>query len=197
MGWEFIAAGLFAAIIRFVLLLYGICLIASFAIILFLTRRMEGRKKWILRLVLPFPGIARLPHTPVATTTVFAAFPYRFSGRSGERWVRMKAKAIYEEVSYRLLFPGWFRIYCDRIEAYFWPFRYEIPFSEIRKIRIIDKIPWYVGWGLRVLPGRKLYFAIHHGKSVEIEKKGGYWRKIILSVKHPEKFIKIIEEARK
>ena len=54
MGWEFIAAGLFAAIIRFVLLLYGICLIASFAIVFFLTRRMEGRKKWILRLVLPF-----------------------------------------------------------------------------------------------------------------------------------------------
>ena len=60
MGWEFIAAGLFAAIIRFVLLLYGICLIASFAIIIFLTRRMEGRKKWILRLLWLIGFVGRL-----------------------------------------------------------------------------------------------------------------------------------------
>ena len=106
-------------------------------------------------------------------------------------------KAVYEETSHRLLFPSYFRIYSDKIEAYFWPFKYEIPILEINRIKIIDKIPWYVGWGLRVWFGRKLYFAIHHGKSVEIEKKNGYWRKIILSVKTPEKFIRIIEKVRK
>jgi len=105
-------------------------------------------------------------------------------------------KPVYEETSYRLLFPSCFRIYTDRIEASFWPFKCEIPISEIKKVKIIDRIPWYVGWGLRIWFGRKLYFAIHHGKSVEIEKKRGYWRKIILSVKNPEKFAGIIEELK-
>jgi len=31
---------------------------------------------------------------------------------------------------------------------------------------------------------------------VEIEKKKGYWRKIILSVKNPEKFARIIERLK-
>jgi len=105
-------------------------------------------------------------------------------------------KPIYEETSHRLLFSSWFRIYTDRIEAYFWPFKCEIPISEIKRVKIIDRIPWYVGWGLRIWFGRKLYFTIHHGKSVEIEKKRGYWKKIILSVKNPKKFIKIIERMR-
>ena len=105
-------------------------------------------------------------------------------------------KPVYEEISYRLLFLSCFRIYTDRIEVYFWPFKCKIPLSEIKKVKIIDRIPWYVGWGLRIWFGRKLYFAIHHGKSVEIEKKSGYWRKIILSVKNPEKFAGIIEELR-
>jgi len=95
-------------------------------------------------------------------------------------------KPAYEETSYRLLFPS-----C------FWPFKCEIPISEIKEVKIIEHIPWYIGWGLRVWFGRKLYFAIHHSKSVEIEKKRGYWRKIILSVKNPEKFIRIVERLRR
>ena len=86
-------------------------------------------------------------------------------------------KPIYEETFHRLLFSSWFRIYTDRIETYFWPFKCEIPISEIKRVKIIDRIPWYVGWGLRIWFGRKLYFTIHHGKSVEIEKKRGYWKK--------------------
>jgi len=104
---------------------------------------------------------------------------------------------IYEEKSYRLLFPSCFRVYNNRIEACFWPFRYEIPFSDVVNVRIIDKIPWYVGWGLRIGFGRKLYFAIHHGKSIEIERKNSYWKRIILSVKNPEKFVKLIGRGRK
>jgi len=46
---------LLEAIIRIVLILYGICWVVAFAIIFFLTRNIRGRKKWILRLVLPFP----------------------------------------------------------------------------------------------------------------------------------------------
>jgi hypothetical protein len=102
------------------------------------------------------------------------------------------AKVVYEEKSHRLFFPSYFKIYEDKLEVFFWPFRYEIPFNEIKNIRLVERIPWYVGWGLRLNPfSRTLYFAIHHGKSVEIQKEGGYWKKIILSVKQPEKFISI------
>ena len=102
-------------------------------------------------------------------------------------------KAVYEETSHLLFFPAHFRIYNDKIEAYLWPFKYEIPISDIVNVKIINKIPWYVGWGLKIWFGRKLYFAIHHGKSIEIERKNSYWRKIILSVKDPEKIVKLIK----
>ena len=107
-----------------------------------------------------------------------------------------KIKPIYEENFYRLLVPSHFRIYKDRIEAYFWPIKYEIPFADILNIKIINKIPWYVGWGLRIGLGRKLYFAIHHGKSIEIERESGYWKKIILSVKNPRKFVRVIKNLK-
>ena len=54
MGWEFVATGLLTAIIRLVLIIYGICWVVSFTIVFFLTRKIERKKKWILRLVLPF-----------------------------------------------------------------------------------------------------------------------------------------------
>ena len=53
MGWEFVAAGLLTAIVRLMLIIYGICWIVSSAMVFFLT--IEVKKKWILRLVLPFP----------------------------------------------------------------------------------------------------------------------------------------------
>ncbi|MEM2897104.1 MAG: hypothetical protein QW265_01525 [Candidatus Bathyarchaeia archaeon] len=105
-------------------------------------------------------------------------------------------KLIYEEKSYRLAFPSYFSIREDRIEAYFWPYKYTIPFQSIKGVEIVEKIPWYVGWGLRIDPfKKKLYFAIHHGKSVEVERKNGYWKKIVLSVKNPEKFFSIIKNS--
>jgi len=107
-------------------------------------------------------------------------------------------RILYEEKSYRLLFPSYFRIYEDRVEAYFfcvfWPYKHTTSISDIKKIRIVEGIPWYVGWGLRIALGRRLYFAIHHGKSIEIERKSGYWRKIVLSVKNPGKFMSIINK---
>lgn len=112
-------------------------------------------------------------------------------------------RILHEEKSYRLLFPSYFRIYEDRVEAYFfcvfWPYKHTTSISDIKKIRIVEGIPWYVGWGLRIAPGRRLYFAIHHGKSVEIERKSDdiYWKKIILSVKDPEKFMSIVKERLK
>lgn len=105
-------------------------------------------------------------------------------------------RILYEEKSYRLLFPISFKIYEDRVEAYFWPYRHTTPISDIKKISFVERIPWYYGWGLRILAGT-LYFAIHHGKSIEIERESGYWKKIVLSVKDPEKFMSIVKEKMK
>ena len=104
---------------------------------------------------------------------------------------------FYEEKQHEpwlLFLPSYFRIYGDSVEAYFWLYRFIIPISEIEEVRIIEKIPWYVGWGLRIdLFRRKLYLAIHHGRSVEIKKRNGYWKSIVLSIKDPEKFISIVK----
>ena len=106
-------------------------------------------------------------------------------------------RLLYEEKSYRLLAPSYFKIYEDRIEAYFWPYRHITSISDIKKISVIEGIPWYVSWGLRVNPFiETLYFAIHRGRSIEIERENGYWKKIVLSVKNPEKFMSIINESR-
>jgi len=111
---------------------------------------------------------------------------------------KSEQKPLYKERSHRLLFPTYFKIYENKIEAYFWPFKYEIPLSDVKDIEIIEKIPWYIGWGLRIHPWkRRLYFAIHHGKSVKIEKENGFWREIVLSVKNPEKFVSTLERLRK
>ncbi|MEM2925085.1 MAG: hypothetical protein QXJ68_05295 [Methanocellales archaeon] len=105
---------------------------------------------------------------------------------------------LYEERSYRLLFPSYFKIYSSKIEAYFLPFRYTIPISSVKEVKIRERIPWYVGWGLRLNPlGRELYFALHHGRSVEIEKNDGYWKRVILAVKQPEQFAFIVKERMK
>jgi len=101
-------------------------------------------------------------------------------------------KILYEEKQFKwyTLFPFRFRIYSSKIEVSFFPYKYEIPFSDIKGIKIVNKIPWWVGWGLRLNPFSKtLYFLSHHKKCVQVERKSGYWKKIILSVKNPEKFI--------
>ena len=99
-------------------------------------------------------------------------------------------KVIYEEKHYKLLLPMYFRIYTDKIEACFWPFKYIINFSDIEDIRIIDRVPYYIGWGLRINPlSRTLFFVTHHGRSIEIIKRKGFWKKVILSVKNPEEFM--------
>ena len=108
----------------------------------------------------------------------------------------MKPLYVEEHRKPWLLFlPCYFKIYEDKVEAYFWPYRHIIPISKITEIKVIERIPWCVGWGLRIDPfERKLYFAIHHGKSVEIRKKDGLWRSVVLSTKDPEKFVSTIRK---
>lgn len=82
-----------------------------------------------------------------------------------------------------------FRITNDGVEAVMPPFKYIIPFSEIKEMKTIEDIPWYAGWGVR-LRGRRLAFISMRKSAVLIEKKSGFFRKLILTTQNPEEFIK-------
>ncbi|MGB8216347.1 MAG: hypothetical protein WCE94_03505 [Candidatus Methanoperedens sp.] len=86
-----------------------------------------------------------------------------------------------------------FRIMGSGVEAVMPPFKYSIPFSEIKEVKIIDNVPWYAGWGVR-LWGRRLAFISMRKSAVSIEKKKGFFRKLILTTQNPEDFIKRLKE---
>jgi hypothetical protein len=86
-----------------------------------------------------------------------------------------------------------FWITTDGVEAEMPPFKYRVSFSNIEEVRTIDNIPWYVGWGLR-LWGRGLAFVSMHKSSVEIKMKNGFFRRLVLTTKNPEEFVKKVRE---
>jgi hypothetical protein len=86
-----------------------------------------------------------------------------------------------------------FRITNAGVEAVMPPFKYSIPFSEIKEMKTIEDIPWYAGWGVR-LWGRRLAFISMRKSAVSIEKKKGFFRKLILTTQNPEDFIKRLKE---
>jgi hypothetical protein len=86
-----------------------------------------------------------------------------------------------------------FTISGNGVEAVMPPFKFRIPFSEIKDIKTIENIPWYAGWGVR-LWGRRLAFISMRKSAVEIEKKKGFFRKLILTTQNPEDFIKRLTE---
>jgi hypothetical protein len=86
-----------------------------------------------------------------------------------------------------------FRITDSGVEAVMPPFNYGIPFSDIKEVKTIENIPWYVGWGVRMW-GRRLAFVSMRKSAVAIEKKNGFFRMIILTTQNPEEFIRRIKE---
>lgn len=81
-----------------------------------------------------------------------------------------------------------FRITDKSVEAVMPPFVYRIPISEITGMRMIENIPWYLGWGLRVW-GHRLAFVSRQKSAIEIEKGSGFFKKIILTTRDPKEFI--------
>lgn len=85
-----------------------------------------------------------------------------------------------------------FRITNVGVEAVMPPFKYSIPFSEIKEMKTIEDVPWYAGWGLR-MSGRNLAFISMRKSAVLIEKNKGFFRKLILTTQNPEDFIKRVK----
>ena len=106
---------------------------------------------------------------------------------------------LYEERGRFWLWSYYFKVYRDRVEAYFTPHRQVIPFADVEGVELVERIPWTVGRGLRYgVPGSKhagmKYFAIR-GEGIQLKLKSGRWKKVVLSVKEPAK-VKAIIEAR-
>ncbi len=86
-----------------------------------------------------------------------------------------------------------FRISNKGVEAVMSPFTHKVAFSEMREVRVIEKIPWYVGWGLRIW-GRRLAYVSMHKSAVAIDKKKGIFKTLVLTAEDPEKFAEMINQ---
>jgi len=86
-----------------------------------------------------------------------------------------------------------FRISNKGVEAVMSPFTHKVAFSDMKEVRVIEKIPWYVGWGLR-LWGRRLAYVSMHKSAVAIDKKKGIFKTLVLTAEDPEKFAERINQ---
>ncbi|MCS6783570.1 MAG: hypothetical protein NZ581_00010 [Candidatus Caldarchaeum sp.] len=88
-------------------------------------------------------------------------------------------------------------VYWDSLVVSHWPYQFVIPLSDVVDVKVVEKIPWYVGYGFEALPfGRVVYFRFRPGHWVEVEKSSGFWRKLVLTVKDVDRFLEIINRQR-
>lgn len=121
----------------------------------------------------------------------FAVFGYYFGLENAPdqaQFALLLAVSIYALAMWSF-FSMRFRITGNGVEALMPPFKFSIPFSEIKEVKTIENIPWYAGLGVR-LWGRRLAFISMRKSAVLIEKKKGFFRKLILTTQNPEDFIK-------
>ena len=83
-----------------------------------------------------------------------------------------------------------YRITTDGVETAMPPFTYRIQFSEIKAVKMMEDIPWYAGWGIRLWWGGSIAFISMRKSAVLIEKEKGFFRKLILTTQNPDDFIK-------
>ncbi|MCD6403181.1 MAG: hypothetical protein J7K98_02545 [Candidatus Aenigmarchaeota archaeon] len=78
----------------------------------------------------------------------------------------------------------------EELQLNFWPVKYKINLEDIRNVKQVNKLPWYVGWGLRIgLFSKTLYFVTKHKDCIMVEKKRGFWERIVFSSNNPEELI--------
>lgn len=93
------------------------------------------------------------------------------------------------------IFSMKFRITNTSVEVVLPPFNYRILISDIKEVKTIE-YSWFKGYGLRLWE-RKLAFISMRKSAVLIEKKKGFFRKLILTTQNPEEFIKKLKEEMK
>lgn len=116
---------------------------------------------------------------------------FNFGGGSEEKYFLLLVFLIYL-AAMRSFFGVKFLITSSSVVAVFPPFRYNIPFSDISSVEIIDELPLYMGWGIQ---GRKLVFAGKNSKALAIRKDRGFFRTIILVSENSDEFRREVEMA--
>lgn len=116
---------------------------------------------------------------------------FSFNAGSVEKYGSLLVLLIYL-AAMRCFFSVRFLVTSSSVVAVFPPFRYNIPFSDIRSVETVSVFPWYMGWGIQ---GRKLVFAGKHAKAIEIRKNKGFFRTVILVSENSEKFRRDVEIA--
>jgi hypothetical protein len=89
----------------------------------------------------------------------------------------------------------WYRLTTEGVEATMPPFTHSVKYSEIDEV-IIEKVPIWMGWGLR-LWWRRIGFISMHNMAVVIRKKEGVFRNFWLSTTNSEKFADMLKEKMK
>lgn len=88
-----------------------------------------------------------------------------------------------------------YRITDVGVEASMSPFSHSVKFEDIEDV-YLDKVPFWMGWGLRMW-WRRIGFISMHKVAVVVRKKRGFFRNFWLSTEDSEKFSKMIEERMK
>lgn len=70
----------------------------------------------------------------------------------------------------------------------FFPFSYKILLKDITQVEIVDSLPWWRGWGLRMW-GRSLYFVSDHAGAVLVRKKTGFFKEVVFTPSDAERFV--------
>ena len=101
--------------------------------------------------------------------------------------------------AYASFFSMKFSVTDSAVVASMWPFRSRVGFKEIESIEVVQKLPWWLGWGLRMWyrRGAMQAFVSQRKPSLLIHKKKGRIKKILLTTQDPEEFKKKVEEAMK
>ncbi len=80
-----------------------------------------------------------------------------------------------------------FRLTEEGLEARMLPVIYRVGYGEIEGVELTE-VPWYAGWGLRLMPGRKLAFVSRYGRAVRVRKSRGMFREVLMTPEEPERF---------
>lgn len=112
--------------------------------------------------------------------------------QSNESYKILALVTVILTLAARSYFNTRFRITSIGVEAEMAPFVHKVSYDNIKEVHIIENIPFYVGWGMRVW-GRRLAFVTMHKKAVAIEKKTGVFKTLVMTTRNPERFIERIK----
>jgi len=90
-----------------------------------------------------------------------------------------------------------FEISDSAVTATMWPFRTRVPFEDIESVELVEKLPWWIGWGQRLWYRRGLVkaYVSRRGSAVLIKRKGARFKNLVLTVHEPGMFKEKLEQA--